>query len=81
MNKINIIFLIKNGMVDTPFATTNDIIAEAHFDNLAQKLLGDDYEYIVGREIDYSIKLVELNNYLNNMGVSVEWFTDIEVNK
>ena len=79
MKTINIIFVIKNGIVNTPFATTDDVVAEAHFDNLSHELLGDEYDYILGNKFDYETKLVELNNYLNNMGISVEWFIDIDV--
>ena len=83
MKKGNVIFIMRNGIVDTDtiFVTTNDIKADAHFDNLAEELLKDDYQYILGIEIDYSEKINKLNNYIKETGVSVEWFCDIEIIK
>lgn len=81
MRKVNVIYAVSNGITqDVPFVTTDSVKAEAHFDLLAEKYAGDDCDFLFENEIDYSEKIIILNNYLNYKKVRIEWYVDVEVN-
>ena len=77
MKKVNVIIVISRGIVKTPFVTTNDTTAQAEFDNIAELLLGDDVSEII---LHSDTQVDELNRIVNRLGVSVSWFTDVELN-
>ena len=77
MKKVNVIIVISRGIAKTPFVTTNDTTAQAEFDNIAELLLGDDVSEI---NLHSDTQVDELNRIVNRLGVSVAWFTDVELN-
>ena len=77
MKKVNVILVIERGIVKTPIVTTSDTTAQAEFDNIAELLLGDDVSEI---NLHSDTQVDELNRIVNRLGVSVSWFTDVELN-
>lgn len=76
---MNVIIVIENGVPQTPKLIKNNVTAEATFDNIAEELLGEDYEEL--SQIDYEYRLDEANRLLMGSGNEIHWFTDIEVNR
>ena len=77
MKKVNVILVIERGIVKTPIVTTSDTTAQAEFDAIAERLLGDDVSEI---NLHSDTQVDELNHIVNRLGVSVDWFTDVELN-
>ena len=77
MKKVNVIIVNSRGIAKTPLVTTNDTTAQAEFDNIAELLLGDDVSEI---NLHSDTQVDELNRIVNRLGVSVSWFTDVELN-
>jgi len=77
MKKVNVILVISRGIVKTPIVTTSDTTAQAEFDAIAELLLGDDVSEI---NLHSDTQVDELNRIVNRLGVSVSWFTDVELN-
>ena len=77
MKKVNGIVETWRGIVKTPIVTTSDTTAQAEFDAIAELLLGDDVSEI---NLHSDTQVDELNRIVNRLGVSVSWFTDVELN-
>ena len=74
--KMNVIIVIKKGIMDTPILVQDDITAQATFNNLAEELLGDDISE-VNLHSDSCVN--EVNNLLDAEN-EIRWFVDINVN-
>ena len=79
MKNINVIIVYRNGRLsqESPYVTNSNIKAQAAFDALAELLLGDDVDEI---NLHSDTQVDELNHIVNRLGVSVDWFTDVELN-
>lgn len=77
---MDVIIIVTHGNLGTPFVCNNETKAEAHFDIIAEKIMGEDYEELTSNEIDYGEKVVTVNQYLKNRGIEICWFTDLKIN-
>lgn len=74
---MNTIIVSRNGVLDTPILVKHDTTADATFQSIATELLGDDAE-----EVDFfcDSALDKVNHLLNNQGIEIFWFVDLEIN-
>tara|TARA_R110002074_G_scaffold189465_2_gene355231 strand:+ start:2946 stop:3200 length:255 start_codon:yes stop_codon:yes gene_type:complete len=77
---VDVIIVLKQGIVDSQYVITNEITAEAQFDTLVEELTGDTREEL-DLGIDYGESFTELNRLLKPVGVEVIWLTQVEVNE
>lgn len=78
MKGINVIIVTVNGVQETPFVTNSNTKAQAAFDAIAERFMGEDVDEI---NLHSDTQLEELNRVLKHIGVEVNWFTDLEINK
>jgi hypothetical protein len=74
---MNIIIQIINGFADTPLLIKDDEKARAVFRDIAERLLGDDADEVLGLFDDDGI-YDRVNNYLSTNGIEILFFTDIQ---
>ena len=75
---MHVIIVTKNGVIQTPLLVEHTTAAEATFESLATELLGEDAEDICFMSDDAFDKV---NSLLEGTGTSIEWFTEVEVNR
>lgn len=80
MKNINVIIVYRNGQLsqESPYVTNSNIKAQAAFDAIAERLLGDDVDEI---NLHSDTQLDELNRLVKHMGIEVHWFEGLELNK
>ena len=76
----DIIILFERGLPTRQFIVEDETTAEAQFDSLAEQVIGDDYEDVV-TSVDYGMRLVEANEYLQPLGENILWLEQVEVNQ
>ena len=82
--KVNVLIVRKNGVSIKVEVVKNTATAEATFDLLCEEILGrEDYEALVERVFDYGERLIDVQQYLNDLknGYEIEWFNDLTINK
>ena len=77
--RVNVLIVTRNGLFDNPIVVEDDVTAQAVFDNLVDSLVTKDERDEINLHTDS--QLDDLNYLINPFGISVEWFTDIEVNR
>ena len=77
--KVNVIIVSYNGILDTPMVILDDTTAQAEFDNLVNELVPEEDREEIRLHFDSQVD--DLNSLINKMGINVDWFIDIEVNK
>lgn len=76
---MNVIIVTRKGIMDTPILVKSNSEADSVYENIARELLGDDFDDVIGGFIgDFAYE--DLNRYLEGMGVSVDYFTDVKTN-
>jgi hypothetical protein len=74
---MNVIIIRRNGLIsDSPILVKNDYTAEVVYESLVEDLLGDDDCKYFGDD-----SITKNNHLLESMGIQIDWFVDIEVNK
>ncbi len=75
---MNVIIVTKNGVMQTPLLVEHATAAEATFESIARELLGEDAEEVCFMD-DNAIG--QVNRLLSGTGASIEWFSELEVNR
>jgi hypothetical protein len=75
---MNVIIVVRQGIMDAPILVKDDVTAQAAFDQLAEELLGDDISEV---NLHFDDQLLEVNNLLRTLGIEVQWFEGIQVNE
>lgn len=70
---MNVIVVVRKGVMDTPILIKKNSDADAMYENLTREMLGDDFEYVVGRFFDDMI-YDRVNHYLKDDGSSINYF-------
>ena len=80
LTTMNVIIITRNGIKDTPMLIEATSTAEATFDNVAKELVGEYYEDIEEMYFDYVQRYEEVKRHLDDTGVEIDWYEDVEVN-
>ena len=75
---MHVIIVTKNGVIKEPWLVEHSTAAEATFEMLATELLGEDADEVCFMDDD---AINQVNSLLAGTGSSIEWFTDLKVNR
>lgn len=71
---VDIILLRKNGVTVQQQVYLHPDTASAGYEGLLRDIMGEDFE-----EFQFA-DFPEVNDYLNGLGVEIEWLSEVEVN-
>ncbi len=79
MKKVNVIIVTDKGEIKETFVSESYKKANEFYENTAEKLIGDDFQYIVkGFFSDESYG--RISKYLNYFGKDIQWITNVKIN-
>lgn len=78
MNSIIVVTVM--GVMETPILLSSNKRADIIYEGIVREYLGDDFDDVVGGFFDDS-SYDRVNNYLEPMGISINYFTDIKFNQ
>lgn len=71
---MNVIVVVRNGVMDTPILIKKNSDADAMYENLTREMLGNDFDDIVGVFFDDSV-YDRVNSYLEyHKGTTINYF-------
>jgi hypothetical protein len=76
----SIIVITDNGVVETPILISSNKRADIVYESIVRDYLGDDFDDVVGGFFDDS-SYDRVNKYLEPIGISINYFTDIKFNQ
>ena len=80
--KVNVLLLLKSGVVIDQHVVTNTGTAEATFESLAVKAIGqEEFDEVTEGVYDYAQMFEVFNQYASSLGYEIIWLEDLNVNK
>lgn len=77
---VDVIILFVGGSIREQYVTTDEIKAEAIFDQLAERLTdAETMDEVHRTKLDYGYKLEEINRILDGTDTRIEWLSEVEV--
>lgn len=76
--QIEIIQVVRKGVLETPVLFTSRTKAQAYFNNIAEHFLGEDIEEVnLGSDND----IQEVNRLMEYTGNELHWFVELKIEK
>lgn len=69
------------GEVKEEHVIEDQTTAEATFDNICERHMGEEYKDVLGNTVDYGCRLMEANLYLKSVGREIVWLEQVTVNR